>query len=58
MYTVESDDGVLIGCHEPGHYEAGMTLALDVTSSCPGFRGLAGVCSQAATSWPPSVAPL
>ncbi len=29
-FTAE-DDGVLIGCHEPGHYDAGMRLTIDVT---------------------------
>src|SRR5262245_45691778 len=32
-YTFDTDDAVLIGCHEPGHYDAGMKLTLDVTSS-------------------------
>jgi uncharacterized cupredoxin-like copper-binding protein len=31
-YTVGSSAAVLIGCHEPGHYAAGMKLALDLTS--------------------------
>lgn len=30
-HTFEADDEVLIGCHEPGHYEGGMRLAIDVT---------------------------
>ena len=30
-HTFEADDEVLIGCHEPGHYEGGMRLAVDVT---------------------------
>jgi uncharacterized cupredoxin-like copper-binding protein len=25
------DDGLLIGCHQPGHYEAGMVATIDVT---------------------------
>jgi uncharacterized cupredoxin-like copper-binding protein len=32
-YSFDTDDAVLIGCHEPGHYDAGMKLTLDVTSS-------------------------
>ena len=30
-HTFEADDEVLIGCHEPGHYEDGMRLTIDVT---------------------------
>jgi len=29
--TFAADEEVLIGCHEPGHYEAGMRLSVDVT---------------------------
>lgn len=25
------DDGLLIGCHQPGHYDAGMVTEIDVT---------------------------
>ena len=25
------DDGLLIGCHQPGHYDAGMVVSIDVT---------------------------
>lgn len=27
----EDDDGLLIGCHQPGHYEAGMVVTIDLT---------------------------
>ena len=30
-HTFEADDAVLIGCHEPGHYDSGMRLSIDVT---------------------------
>jgi uncharacterized cupredoxin-like copper-binding protein len=30
-YTAAAGDELLVGCHEPGHYEAGMTLAVEVT---------------------------
>lgn len=30
-YTFDSTGEVLIGCHQPGHYEAGMKLALNVS---------------------------
>lgn len=31
-YTFSAgDDGLLIGCHQPGHYDAGMKLTVDVT---------------------------
>ena len=30
-HTFEADDDVLIGCHEPGHYDGGMRLKIDVT---------------------------
>jgi uncharacterized cupredoxin-like copper-binding protein len=30
-HTFKAGDSVLIGCHEPGHYTAGMKLAVDVT---------------------------
>ena len=30
MHTFESGDEVLIGCHQPGHYEAGMMLSMTV----------------------------
>jgi uncharacterized cupredoxin-like copper-binding protein len=29
-YTFDSSGELLIGCHEPGHYEAGMKVAVDV----------------------------
>ncbi len=32
VHTFESgDDGLLIGCHEPGHYDSGMRLSIDVS---------------------------
>ncbi len=32
VHTFESgDDGLLIGCHEPGHYEGGMRLSIEVS---------------------------
>lgn len=30
-HTFAADDEVLIGCHEPGHYDSGMRLTVDVT---------------------------
>ena len=30
-YTFEQGEAVLIGCHQPGHYQAGMKLTLPVT---------------------------
>lgn len=30
-YTFRAGDELLIGCHEPGHYEAGMKATVDVT---------------------------
>lgn len=30
-YTFRSGEDVLIGCHQPGHYKAGMKVAIDVT---------------------------
>jgi uncharacterized cupredoxin-like copper-binding protein len=30
-HTFEADEDVLIGCHEPGHYDGGMRLNIDVT---------------------------
>jgi uncharacterized cupredoxin-like copper-binding protein len=30
-HTFEASDEVLIGCHEPGHYDSGMRLTVDVT---------------------------
>jgi len=30
-YTFEDGDDVVIGCHQPGHYEAGMRLTIKVT---------------------------
>lgn len=30
-YTFDDAGGVLIGCHQPGHYDAGMKLTVDVT---------------------------
>jgi uncharacterized cupredoxin-like copper-binding protein len=30
-HTFEADEDVLIGCHEPGPYEEGMRLNIDVT---------------------------
>lgn len=30
-YTAAAGDELLVGCHEPGHYDAGMTLAVEVT---------------------------
>lgn len=30
-HTFDTDDAVLIGCHEPGHYEGGMRMSIDVT---------------------------
>lgn len=30
-YTFRSGEDVLIGCHQPGHYKAGMKLTVDVT---------------------------
>lgn len=30
-YTFKaSDDGIIIGCHEPGHYDSGMKMAVSV----------------------------
>jgi uncharacterized cupredoxin-like copper-binding protein len=29
-YTFRAGEDVLIGCHEPGHYAAGMRLAIAV----------------------------
>ncbi len=33
MHTFSAGDEVLIGCHEPGHYDAGMKLIVDVADS-------------------------
>ena len=30
-HTFESDGPLMIGCHEPGHWEAGMKMDIDVT---------------------------
>jgi uncharacterized cupredoxin-like copper-binding protein len=30
-HTFEAGDALLIGCHQPGHYAAGMKLTIDVT---------------------------
>lgn len=30
-HTFAAGDDVLIGCHEPGHYDGGMRLTIDVT---------------------------
>ncbi len=30
-HTFEAGDAIEIGCHQPGHYDAGMKLAIDVT---------------------------
>jgi len=30
-HTFDAGDEMLIGCHEPGHYDAGMRIAVDVT---------------------------
>lgn len=30
-HTFDADEDVLIGCHEPGHYQSGMRLNVDVT---------------------------
>ena len=30
-HTFDTNDAVLIGCHEPGHYEGGMRMSIDVT---------------------------
>lgn len=30
-HTFESGDELLIGCHEPGHYKAGMRITVEVT---------------------------
>lgn len=30
-HTFESDSPLMIGCHEPGHWEAGMKMDIDVT---------------------------
>lgn len=30
-YTFAARDDVLIGCHQPGHYQAGMRLAIELT---------------------------
>ena len=32
-YRFASPGRVLIGCHEPGHYEAGMVASVEVTST-------------------------
>jgi uncharacterized cupredoxin-like copper-binding protein len=32
-YTFAAGEGVLIGCHEPGHYDAGMKIAIDPGST-------------------------
>jgi uncharacterized cupredoxin-like copper-binding protein len=29
-HTFPSGEGLLIGCHEPGHYDAGMKIAIDL----------------------------
>lgn len=29
-HTFHADDDVMIGCHEPGHYDAGMIMTIDV----------------------------
>jgi uncharacterized cupredoxin-like copper-binding protein len=31
-HTFAAGDEVLVGCHEPGHYDAGMRLTIDVTA--------------------------
>lgn len=33
MHTFSAGDDVLIGCHEPGHYDAGMKLTIDVADA-------------------------
>ena len=30
-YTFSADDELLIGCHQPGHYDAGMKITVDVS---------------------------
>ena len=30
-HTFHADDNVMIGCHEEGHYDAGMIMTIDVT---------------------------
>lgn len=30
-HTFHAGDDVMIGCHEPGHYDAGMIMTIDVT---------------------------
>ena len=30
MHTFAAGEGLLIGCHEPGHYDAGMKIAIDL----------------------------
>jgi uncharacterized cupredoxin-like copper-binding protein len=30
-HTFKAGDGLAIGCHEPGHYAAGMKLAITVS---------------------------
>ena len=34
-YTFEEGDQLLIGCHQSGHYEAGMRLTIDVSRQGP-----------------------
>ena len=29
--TFTADDGILIGCHQPGHYDAGMVTTIEIT---------------------------